>query len=131
MVLNLGIIQLVKPSEFLKLHLAIVEQKRQDIWPGGYKLSFTLLINQVSYDHFKSAVQYMKHFIYHFTSIYSLILPNPAVFDYVMVLAAYIISPSYILIGQEPMVDLMVKSFLVWLSCQEKTHLTITCIIFS
>jgi len=71
----------------------------------------------------------MKHFIYHFTSIYSLILPNPAVFDYVMVLAAYIISPSYILIRQEPMVDLMVKSFLVWLSCKE-THLTITALYF-
>ena len=61
MMLNLGVIQLVKPSEFLELYLAIVEQKRQDI-KGGYKLFFTLLINQVSYDHFQSAVQYMKHF---------------------------------------------------------------------
>ena len=29
--------------------------------------------NQVSYDDFKSAVQYMKHLIYHFTKIISLL----------------------------------------------------------
>ena len=49
---------------------------RRDIWNVSY---IELRIwNQVSYDHncddrssldFKSAVQYMKHFIYHFTSI--------------------------------------------------------------